>query len=522
MDTGRYRVDGDPTTGDARLRPRLARVTAVVTAMLWACAATAGGAGDPARPAAASSVKDGPVLPLSQLVQRVVKANRTVGSRRADQALAVSGVDRARAAFQSQVTMSASTGASLQANSREEQIVRSGAGIYDRESLDVSASISRLLGSGTKVEGKATLSRFLTNVSKVDEYRTFYGVTLTHPLARDGGVDATMARVRVAESEVAGSGAAVRDAEGSVAAQAVFAYWDLTLAQHRVAHSSEKIAMGERLLAQAQAASRQGRLPESQVLDVESDLIRYRAAVVEARTAQVEAAAQIAALLGDSLEALGGRPRAVEALPGTPGVLPDADQAMARARESRADLRQRRAVLEREQVQMSYALNQARPKVDVVASYGFNGGPSRSQAVGVASLKDFPAWSVGLQVAMPLGDNQQARADIQAARLRAQEAERQLQALEVTIGNDIRTGLALMAGAAERWRLWSEVAHREERHVLLERQRLEAGRSDLREVLFREERAINARLAVIEQQVAWAKADALVEAAQGTLVERYR
>jgi outer membrane protein TolC len=313
----------------------------------------------------------------------------------------------------------------------------------------------------------------------------------------------------------------VRDAEGSAAAQAVFAYWDLTLAQHRMAHTLEKVAMGERLLAQARAASRQGRLPESQVMDVESDLIRYRAAVVEARTAQAEAAAQIAAVLGDSLENLGGRPRAVEALPAAARALPDADQAMARAREARADLRQRRAALEREQIQTTYALNQARPKVDVVASYGFNGGPGRSQAVGVGSLKDFPAWTVGLQVAMPLGDNQQARADIQAARLRAQEAERQLQALEVTIGNDIRTGLALMAGAAERWSLWSEVARREERHVVLERQRLEAGRSDIREVLFREEKAINARLAVIEQQVAWAKADTLVEAAQGTLLERY-
>jgi hypothetical protein len=65
------------------------------------------------------------------------------------------------------------------------------------------------------------------------------------------------------------------------------------------------------------------------------------------------------------------------------------------------------------------------------------------------------------------------------------------------------------------------VAQREERQVMLERQKLEAGRADLREVLFREERAIDARMAVVEQQVAWSKADALVEAAQGTLLARY-
>ena len=51
---------------------------------------------------------------------------------------------------------------------------------------------------------------------------------------------------------------------------------------------------------------------------------------------------------------------------------------------------------------------------------------------------------------------------------------------------------------------------------------LTAGRSDMREILLREERAINARLAVVEQQVAWSKADVLLEAAQGQLLDRWR
>jgi hypothetical protein len=79
-----------------------------------------------------------------------------------------------------------------------------------------------------------------------------------------------------------------------------------------------------------------------------------------------------------------------------------------------------------------------------------------------------------------------------------------------------------MSGAAQRWDLWSEIARREDRHVQLERQRLESGRSDVRELLFREERAINARMAVVEQQVAWSKAEALIEATQGLLLDRFR
>jgi outer membrane protein TolC len=92
----------------------------------------------------------------------------------------------------------------------------------------------------------------------------------------------------------------------------------------------------------------------------------------------------------------------------------------------------------------------------------------------------------------------------------------------VAIANDIDTGIGMLSSATERWSLWKDVAEREQRQLELERTRLTAGRSDMREILLREERAINARLAVVEQQVAWSKADILLEAAQGQLLDRWR
>ena len=97
---------------------------------------------------------------------------------------------------------------------------------------------------------------------------------------------------------------------------------------------------------------------------------------------------------------------------------------------------------------MNYALNQSRPNVDVVASYGFNGGPSRTQAFNPDLFRSYPSWSVGLQLAMPLGENVQALADIQAARLRVEEAQRQLTALDAAIANDIATASTIMSAAA--------------------------------------------------------------------------
>lgn len=461
-------------------------------------------------------------LSLPSFVQRVRQNNKNVVARRAEADLAATAVDRARGAFETQGAVSGSVGGTRQANTREEKQVRSFASIYDRDAVDLSATVSRLLSTGTKVEGKTTLSRFLTNLSNEHEYRSYVGVSVTHPLARDGGLEAVAARVRVAEADVAATKAGARDAESSVVAESVLAYWDLTLAQHRAAHALEKVSMGERLLAQAQALRRQGRIPESQVWDVENDLIRYRAAVSEAQVARAEAVSRVGRLMGGELTDQSPGWRAADALPDASRPPPAMDQAVARAFELRADLRQRQAALERERLQAEYAVNQAKPKVDVVASYGLNGGPGGSQVGNVGFLKDFPSWSVGLQMAMPLGGNVQGRADVQAAKLRLAEAQRQLEALRREIASDVATGVTLMSGAAQRWELWSEIARREERHVQLERQRLESGRSDVRELLFREERAINARMAVVEQQVAWSKAEALIEATQGLLLDRFR
>ena len=122
---------------------------------------------------------------------------------------------------------------------------------------------------------------------------------------------------------------------------------------------------------------------------------------------------------------------------------------------------------------------------------------------------------------MPIGTDRQARADLQAAMLRRRDAQTAVDALEATIGNDIETTQSLRDSAAERLLLLQDVAQREQKLLELERRRLSAGRSDMREILLREERALNAQLGVVEQRVALAKAQTLLQAAQGALLQRF-
>jgi outer membrane protein TolC len=386
-----------------------------------------------------------------------------------------------------------------------------------------------LLETGAKVEAKATLSKFLTNITRnirqsdTDDIKTFYGLSVTQPLARDGGRDVTLARVRVAELDTKAAAFASGDTEASVVAEAVFSYWDLLLAQERSASAVEKVRMGERLLQEARALNQQGRLPQSEIWEVENNLGRFQAGLSEARQGVQERVNKLRTLLMSAVNEAPARLRASDRLPAVNASVITFDQAMRTAIERRDDYQMRKAMVEREGIQVAYAQNQGLPRVDLIASYGLNGlDLQASDALRYSQMNDFPSWTLGLQVSMPLGENRQARADLQAAKLRKEDSLLQLKALEVAIANDIDTGIGMVSSANERWVLWREVAEREQRQLELERTRLAAGRSDMRELLLREERAINARLAVVEQQVAWSKADVLLAAAQGMLLDRWR
>jgi outer membrane protein TolC len=480
------------------------------------------------------SAGDAVDLSLRQMVLALRAGNRSIQSRANERTVADAALDKARGAFQSQVNVAFSNGRQLQRTTPEEDLARLSAGnqvagIYDRRGQDYSLGVSKLVESGAKVEAKATLSDFITNVTRAlrqsDTYdhRTFYGVTLTQPLARDFGRDVTLARVRVAEFDAEAAGFNSLDTESSVVAEACLAYQDLVFAQQRVAISLERIQMGQRMLSEAQARVREGRAPASDVWEVESSLSRYRSSLAEAEQQRLDRMNRLRTMLGLSVLERPQPWRATDALPDMQADLPSAQQGVETARERRPDLKAKRLALAREEIQVDYARNQLLPRVDLLLATGYNGlDTDRSQALSYQRMKDFPTWSVGFQMAFPLGENQQGQADLRAALTRRDDARQAVESLEASVANDIDTSLGLLGSARQRWQFAGEVATREQQVLELDRRRMAEGRIAMRDVLVSEERASSARLAMLEQQTQHAKALVLLDAAQGTLLDKFQ
>jgi outer membrane protein TolC len=467
-------------------------------------------------------------LSLPQFVRQVLQANKAVRSKRNEQELADAAVGRAGSIFQPQIELAAVNGISRVQNTPEEALLRQGLGQYERKGQDLTAGLSGLLPTGAKVELKGTMARFLTNInenlrgSDANDYKAFYGLTVTQPLARDAGVEATGSRVRVAELDADAARQATADTESSTVADAVLSYLDLGLAQQRLAAWNEKIAMAQRLAGDARSLAKLGRLSETDIWEVENNLARYRAGASEAQQALVERINKLRGLLllaaADGWSPL----RAADALPQVSQTPLDLEQDLQTARVKRPDYRMRQLMVEREGVQVAFAQNQKLPRIDLVASYGLNGlAQSLQRSLDPSRTNDFPTWSIGVRLNVPLGENRQAAADLRAAQVRREDALLGLKAVESALANDIDSSHAVIRSSIERHRLFAEIADREARLVQALRQKLLAGRGDMRELLISEERVINSRTAMQEQAVANAKGQALLALAQGTLLERF-
>ncbi|MBF0340889.1 MAG: TolC family protein [Magnetococcales bacterium] len=467
---------------------------------------------------------------LQEFIAKLRANNKNILSKKGDANIAATGIDRAAGAFQPIGNASVVRGMSRQKNTFEEELTRQGLGTYEREGNDFSVGVTQLVAAtGAKLEGKVSLSRSLTNTDRLDPLRPTDAfnnrsgatISLTQPLARDAGNEVTEARLNVARLDTTAAKFTQRDTETNVVAEAVVAYYELVAAQQRVTAEAEKIRTGERLLNEAQNLRRIGRLAESDIWEVENSLARYKSAHSEALQNERERGNRLRTML--LLDDSGQGIRASDDLPTVENKAVDFDATLRTALERRDDFQMRKVQVEREGIQLAYSKNQALPRIDLVGSYGLNGLEyTTSRALAANRMSDYPSWTLGLQISAPLGTNLQAESDLKAAQLRREDALLNLKAVEVQIANDLDTALAMRTSMVERWNLWHQVQKRETRQLAVERSKFAEGRSDMREILLREERVVNVGLSLREQQVGFARAQTVFEAAQGTLMDRFR
>lgn len=499
----------------SRIRRRVALVSAV-------CISLAGGA---SQALAAAAEPGQEVLSLESFARLLVGNNPRAVAARAQLAVAETQVNKAGAQFQSALRIDLSSSEQNEVNSPEDAITRGEEGTdFQRRSDDLSVEVSKLLPTGGTVTGRTSLSRFWSSAFELlgdpetaneDRFRSSYDLSVTQPLLRDRGREVTRTPIVLAEMDQTLADLSRRDTEVVALGQGVNVFFDLVMAHHRRSAAERKVEMASQLAQTAESLLRSGRLDESAVADVEISRVQFESSLLQAMETQQDLSNQAAKALQLRSNSEGLIPIDLS-LPERPEPLPPLEELLETAWAQRPDLQASKVAVERQVVEASFHENQLRPRLDAKVNYGYSGLALNTRS---SYDEDFratqPTWSVGLVFESKVGTDRAMEANLAAAKIKQQQAADERDALRYDIQQDVRSAVAMVKGAAARWKLWQGALRREEKNLALEQRRFDSGRSDIRELLLAQERLINVDLQVVEQRVSYARALALLSLTQG-------
>jgi len=173
-----------------------------------------------------------------------------------------------------------------------------------------------------------------------------------------------------------------------------------------------------------------------------------------------------------------------------------------------------------ENIRVAYAKNQRLPQLDLKASYGLNGlGRDHDEALKDMERRDFPSWSVGLELHIPLTGGIKVRNELDAAKLRRKQALVGLKEIETQVGSAIDVAVRKIRAAQESVRSYETVVKYNQNLLEAQMARLQVGRVESRKVLEVDAELFEAKNSLLDAHVQFRRALLELELIEGTLLK---
>ncbi len=469
---------------------------------------------------------------LQDFLRLVIERNESLHGRILEYEIAHQRMQAEQGIFEPELTL----GYDRVENEREntaEQRRSSGVLVFKEKNNIYNAGIEALVPTGARVRlgytlrdlrnnlQDPTVGSIVTNLSR-GEYSTFAGISLTQPLLKNAWRPATMANIRLA---ALGSDVAFQEYRRQmmlIISTAEASYWNLYLTQEQVRFFEDSVRVASTLVADNQTRFQAGMAAELEVLEAQAGLALRQSKLAEARQKREETAAQLLTLVALSPREV---PRSLRALdqPGADVQLPNYLESGQAALDLNPDYQGQLKKVKQEDLRLAYAKNQALPQLDLKASYGLNGlGSTPGDSWDDVERANYPSFSAGVELHVPLAGNIKGRHELRAARLRQQQAIAMLKDIETQVLNAIDTSVRKVGNAIESARNYENVATFSQNLLTNELARLDAGRVSSRRVLEVESSLFEARNSVVEARVLYERARIELELVQGTLLRSRR
>jgi len=467
-------------------------------------------------------------LTVAEFLQLVVERNESLQAKVLEFMIAQKRFKAERGVFEPELLLSYDRVENKRENTAEQRR-SSGVTVFEEKNNIYNAGIDTLIPTGAKIRLGYSLRDLRNNLqdpplgtivtnSSDGEFQTFAGVNLTQPLLKNAWFPATLANIRIAAlaSEVAFQ--EYRRHMMLVISTAEAAYWNLYLAQEQVRFFRESVLLADNLASDNEARFQAGKGSELEVLEAKAGLALRKTKLTEAEQKYFETTSQMFALISQPPSEPAPVLRAVGP-PGGSAVVPQYSESGQKALELNPDYLGQIKKLDVENVRVAYARNQRLPEVDLRASYGLNGlGTDPGSSFEDVQHRGFPSFSIGVEWHIPLGGGIKARNELDAAKLRKQQALITLKDTETQILNAIDTALRKIRSTDGAVRDYEQIVAFNRNLLETERGRLDVGTVGIRRVLEVDASLFESKNAVVEAQVLHERARLELELVQGTIL----
>lgn len=269
------------------------------------------------------------------------------------------------------------------------------------------------------------------------EYNTLVNLTVKQPLLRNAGRNVTETDLLVAELENKISLQQLTQQIFKSSIDGLGLYWQLYRAEATLALRQSAYDSTLKLLEDAKARNKAGKLPASAILEVRGVLLNRQAEITRSQQALREAQGKVATALNivwQPNQPLSTQPKWGEQDDSMANKPPSSEQAL----QLWPPYQIAQLKLAQAQTRLNFARNQMQPVVDLVMGYSGTGYDYKGQAARSTALQGkFPDWYLGVNVEIPLQGNQKAKEQYFAQNARLSQAQLEVSAIETSFSNDV-------------------------------------------------------------------------------------
>jgi len=482
---------------------------------------------DAAAPAAPATPPTIAPTSLQELLLQALQSNLEIQARRIEPQISDDRITAALGSFDPNVSFGGLYETSERAlNQRDFLSTGQISRIYQEKNERYQASVGGRLSTGTIYELLVDNARLDNTYNRQavslygPEFQSTAVFRITQPLLRDFGPKANMAEVRLARNARNVSESEFRASVLRVIGQTMSAYFEAVFAQENIRVKDQAITLAENLRRENARRADEGTMAQI-------DVIQAQARVSEAREERI-LAENLLTQRRNTLKELTkaefdfDSPAMIFATENVQLPLPDMDRDTILSTTFAKNPSYLAAVegAKAEDIRVAYAKNQRWPRVDLKATYGYNGlGVDTKDSFDDFSDRSQPDWSVGVAVTIPIA-NRAARGHLGEAKKRQIQAALNIKRAEVTILSAVDTAMKDINAARERVALVKDTVSLAKSALDAEIRRLDSGLTTSYNVLSLQKELSQARSRELATIVDLNKAITTLLLLEGTLAEK--